>query len=257
MAAKSPLQMIYEGKFPENLLAPPASLALSQKVEQVVTRYHQLLQRFPPDTLESLGRLPPEMLQEMAEIGLFGLSIPAAYGGLGFSIREWLKVVEEMVRLDMASALASLAHLSIGVKGIELFGNESQKQKYLVPAASGAMIFSYALTEPRVGSDAQHIETRAETIERWPPLPSQRAENLHHQCQLRRGSYGLRPDGPNPTGVHGRLHCGNRVGWGENRERHAQDGAQSKFYGSHPIPGCQGPHWKIFWELPGTVSRSP
>jgi acyl-CoA dehydrogenase family member 9 len=162
MAAKSPLQMIYEGKFPESLLASPASLPLSQKVEQVVTRYHQLLQRFPPDTLESLGHLPPEMLQEMAEIGLFGLSIPAAYGGLGFSIREWLKVVEEMVRLDMASALASLAHLSIGVKGIELFGNESQKQKYLVPAASGAMIFSYALTEPKVGSDAQHIETRAE-----------------------------------------------------------------------------------------------
>ena len=113
------------------------------------------------ETLESLGRLPQEMLQEMAGIGLFGLTIPAAYGGLGFSTWEYMRVVDEMVRLDMAAALASLAHLSIGVKGIELFGNESQKQKYLVPAASGEMIFSYALTEPRIGSDAQHIETRA------------------------------------------------------------------------------------------------
>ncbi len=48
------------------------------------------------------------------------------------------------------------------MKGIELFGDEAQKQKYLIPAASGKMIFSYALTEPRIGSDAQHIETRAE-----------------------------------------------------------------------------------------------
>ena len=161
MAAKSPLQTIYEGSFPEHPLVPPALLTDPQKVEKVVSAYRQLLQRFPPEALEALGRLPPEMLQGMAEIGLFGLTIPAAYGGLGFSLREYLKVVEEMVRLDMAAALASLAHLSIGAKGIELFGNESQKQQYLVPAASGEMIFSYALTEPKSGSDAQHIETQA------------------------------------------------------------------------------------------------
>jgi acyl-CoA dehydrogenase family protein 9 len=55
----------------------------------------------------------------------------------------------------------SLAHLSIGVKGIVLFGNEHQKQYYLSKAASGEMIFSYALTEPKRGSDAKHIETTA------------------------------------------------------------------------------------------------
>jgi acyl-CoA dehydrogenase family protein 9 len=54
-----------------------------------------------------------------------------------------------------------LAHLSIGCKGIVLFGNEAQKEKYLVPAASGEMIFSYALTEPKIGSDAKHIESKA------------------------------------------------------------------------------------------------
>lgn len=165
MTMKSPLQMIYEGRFPRSCLVPQAQRLDSQKLEQVIIAYHQLLQRFPPDTLESLGHLPSEMLREMAEIGLFGLTIPVAYGGLGFSIREWLRVVEEMVRLDMASALTSLAHLSIGVKGIELFGNEAQKQQYLVPAASGKTIFCYALTEPRIGSDAQHIETRAELSE--------------------------------------------------------------------------------------------
>ena len=61
----------------------------------------------------------------------------------------------------MSLGILALAHLSIGIKGIVLFGNAEQKRKYLVPAASGEMIFSYALTEPQTGSDAQNIETVA------------------------------------------------------------------------------------------------
>jgi acyl-CoA dehydrogenase family member 9 len=162
MTAESLMARIYHGAFPKDLLDSFTPSALSEKVERVVEAYRKLLRTFSPGTLESLGRIPQEMLQEMARIGLFGLSIPAAYGGLGYNAGETMRVVEQMVRLDMASALASLAHLSIGVKGIELFGSELQKQKYLVRAASGEMIFCYALTEPRTGSDAQHIETRAE-----------------------------------------------------------------------------------------------
>lgn len=156
------MQKIYEGIFPKDLFDSSTPFPHPEKVDRIVEAYRDLLRVFPPETLESLGRLPQEMLQEMARIGLFGLSIPTAYGGLGFTTWETMRVVERMVGLDMAAALASLAHLSIGVKGIELFGSESQKQKYLVPAASGETIFSYALTEPRIGSDAQHIETRAE-----------------------------------------------------------------------------------------------
>ena len=74
---------------------------------------------------------------------------------------QYLKVVEEISSRDLAIALISLAHLSIGCKGIVLFGNDAQKEKYLVPAAAGEMIFSYALTEPRIGSDAKNIKTRA------------------------------------------------------------------------------------------------
>jgi acyl-CoA dehydrogenase family member 9 len=162
MPAEALMQRIYEGIFPKDLFDSFTPFPDSEKVRNIIEAYRELLRILPPQTLESLGRLPQEMLQEMAGIGLFGLSIPTAYGGLGFNTWECMKVVEQMVRLDMAAALASLAHLSIGVKGIELFGNESQKQKYLVTAASGEMIFSYALTEPRIGSDAQHIETRAE-----------------------------------------------------------------------------------------------
>jgi len=69
--------------------------------------------------------------------------------------------VEVLSISDLALALISLAHLSIGCKGIVLFGTEAQQAKYLVPAATGEMIFSYALTEPKIGSDAKHIETWA------------------------------------------------------------------------------------------------
>jgi acyl-CoA dehydrogenase family member 9 len=162
MKPGSLMQNVYQGKFPGDFFQSFVPFPHSEKAELIIEAYRQLLQKFPPDALESLGRLPQEMLQEMANIGLFGLSIPVAYGGLGFNTREYMRAVEGMVRLDMAAALASLAHLAIGVKGIELFGNDAQRQKYLIPAASGKMIFSYALTEPRTGSDAQHIETRAE-----------------------------------------------------------------------------------------------
>jgi len=98
-------------------------------------------------------------------VGLFGLILPLRYGGLGLNLHEYLWLVEEMVKLDLSIGLVSLAHLSIGTKGILLFGSDSQKERYLVPAASGEMIFSFALTEPLVGSDAQHILTRAELSE--------------------------------------------------------------------------------------------
>ena len=97
----------------------------------------------------------------MGESGFFGLSIETEYGGQGLNLQEYLKVVDEMVKLDISIAITFLAHLSIGIKAIQLFGTEEQKRKYLVPAASGDMIFAYALTEPNIGSDAKHIETTA------------------------------------------------------------------------------------------------
>jgi acyl-CoA dehydrogenase family protein 9 len=81
------------------------------------------------------------------------------------SLREYLRVLETVAARNIVLGFTATAHLSIGVKGIILFGTEEQKRKYLPPAASGEMIFSYALTEPGTGSDAANIETRAELSE--------------------------------------------------------------------------------------------
>jgi acyl-CoA dehydrogenase family member 9 len=132
-----------------------------EKTKEIINRYFQVTKKYPPSYLEQQGTIPEELLEALKQIGFFGLNIPEKYGGAGLSLRQYLQVVAEIAGKDLALALVSLAHLSIGCKGIVLFGDEAQKEKYLVPAASGEMIFSYALTEPKIGSDAKHIESTA------------------------------------------------------------------------------------------------
>jgi acyl-CoA dehydrogenase family protein 9 len=132
-----------------------------EKVEEVIGKYEALSDEYPPELLEQKGTVPEEILRKLKAIGFFGLSIPREYGGLGFDLRQYLRVVEKISCRDMALAILCLAHLSIGTKGIVLYGNEDQRTKYLIPAAGGEMIFAFALTEPKTGSDARNLETSA------------------------------------------------------------------------------------------------
>lgn len=165
MPSSSFMERLYEGVLDESVFSSFKTIRETEKTRLLLQKYGELLEEYPPSLIEKEGKVPDRMLQKMGEIGLFGISVPNAYGGLGFSLHEYLRIVEDMGSLDLSVAIVSLAHLSIGIKGIVLFGNEAQKQKYLVPAASGEMIFSYALTEPKIGSDAKHIETTAELSE--------------------------------------------------------------------------------------------
>jgi acyl-CoA dehydrogenase family protein 9 len=131
------------------------------RTRNFIEHYLEITQQYPPRQLEADGNVSPELLEKLKTIGFFGLNIASAYGGAGLSLRRYLRVVEVVATESLALGFTSLAHLSIGVKGIVLFGNKQQKQHYLPKAASGEMIFSYALTEPQHGSDAKHIETTA------------------------------------------------------------------------------------------------
>jgi acyl-CoA dehydrogenase family protein 9 len=159
------LEKIYQGYLDEEIFHSFRAPQASERVNSLIERFREILNEYPSRMIEEEGRVPEEMLVKMGKAGLFGISIPEAYGGLGFNLWEHLMSIEGMSKIDISVAMVSLAHLSIGAKGILLFGTEAQKQKYLVPAAKGEMIFSYALTEPQIGSDAQHIETRAELSE--------------------------------------------------------------------------------------------
>ena len=153
------LEHLYHGTYRDDLVTFPAPD--EEKVSRFMERYAEAVRDYSPESIEKQGVVPNELMDRLKKIGLFGLTVPEGYGGLGFSTSEYLRVVEEMARHDMALVLVPLAHLSIGIKGITLFGTETQKQTYLTRAASGEMVFAYALTEPKTGSDAQHIETHA------------------------------------------------------------------------------------------------
>ena len=155
------LASIYFGSLDVERFHSYRDLEEDDKTREIIEKYQEISERYPSSHLEEQGTVPAELLEELKRIGFFGLNIPEEYSGVGLSLRQYLKVVEVLSGTDLALALISLAHLSIGCKGIVLFGNELQKKKYLVPAATGEMIFSYALTEPKIGSDAKHIETWA------------------------------------------------------------------------------------------------
>lgn len=161
MNFESFLGNIYFGSMDMERFHSFQDLEEDEKTREIVSKYLEVTKKYPPSYLEQQGTIPAELMEELKKMGFFGLNLPEKYGGVGLSLRQYLQVVAEIAGKDLALVLISLAHLSIGCKGIVLFGNEAQKEKYLVPAASGEMIFSYALTEPKVGSDAKHIESKA------------------------------------------------------------------------------------------------
>jgi acyl-CoA dehydrogenase family member 9 len=140
-------------------------LELGEKARQIAGLYLELVAEFPDNMIEREEKIPGELLEKLKQAGFFGMTIPEKYGGLGITLKEYLALVETMASESIAVGITVIAHLSIGIKGILLFGTQEQKQKYLPGAASGKIIFSYALTEPDTGSDAQNITTTAELSE--------------------------------------------------------------------------------------------
>jgi acyl-CoA dehydrogenase family member 9 len=154
------LEDLYTSTAGTRRLPAPPSVDM-KKVRDFLERFRGALSGFEPAAIEARHTIPPELLERMKGSGVFGLMVPTAYGGLGFSLTEYLLAIEELSGVDLSTALIPLAHTSIGIKGILLFGSEDQKRRYLPRAATGELIFAYALTEPETGSDAQHIRTRA------------------------------------------------------------------------------------------------
>lgn len=106
-------------------------------------------------------RFPREAIQEMAELGLFGMLVPEQYGGSDTGYLAYAMALEEIAAGDGACSTIMSVHNSVGCVPILKFGSELQKQQYLAPLASGSMIGAFALTEPQAGSDASSLKTRA------------------------------------------------------------------------------------------------
>jgi acyl-CoA dehydrogenase len=106
--------------------------------------------------------IPADVLAEMKALGLFGLSIPEEYGGLGLSMENECRVMFEFCRCSPAFRSAFGTNVGIGSQGLAMFGTEAQKRKWLPGIASGEVVTSFALTEAEAGSDSGAVRTKAE-----------------------------------------------------------------------------------------------
>ena len=131
------------------------------------TEFYNNLKRFLQDEVDSVaidqtGEYPERVVDGLRKLGAFGMKIPKEYGGLGFTVSEYTKVMQMVGPYDGNICALLSAHQSIGVpQPLKLFGTPEQKKKYLPRCAAGA-ISAFALTEPHVGSDPASLSTTAE-----------------------------------------------------------------------------------------------
>ncbi len=104
---------------------------------------------------------PPELIQRMAEMGFFGLMVSPEYGGSGLDTISYVLVMEELSKVDASASVIVSVQNSLVNWGIETFGTEAQKQKYLPRLARGEIIGAFCLSEPEAGSDATSQRTTA------------------------------------------------------------------------------------------------
>jgi alkylation response protein AidB-like acyl-CoA dehydrogenase len=114
------------------------------------------------EELDREHRFPYELVAEMAELGLMGMTIPEEYGGGGTDTLSYAIAVEELTRIDSSVAITMAAHHSLGTLPIWLFGSEEQKREWIPQLASGQKLAAFGLTEPDAGSDAGASRTRAD-----------------------------------------------------------------------------------------------
>ncbi|OLO28673.1 acyl-CoA dehydrogenase, partial [Alkalihalophilus pseudofirmus] len=112
--------------------------------------------------IEETNEIPEHIKQMSREVGLFGLSIPEEYGGLGLNMVDKCAIFEELGKTHNGYTTLIGAHTGIGSVGIVELGNEEQKQRYLPKMATGEWVGAFALTEPSAGSNAANLKTTAE-----------------------------------------------------------------------------------------------
>lgn len=110
---------------------------------------------------DQISDVPEDIMQQMKDLGLFGLQVPEELEGIGLNNTQYARMTEIVGKHDLGIGIVIGAHQSIGFKAILILGNEEQKAKYLPDVATGRKIAAFALTEPGSGSDAASIQTRA------------------------------------------------------------------------------------------------
>jgi short-chain 2-methylacyl-CoA dehydrogenase len=118
------------------------------------------------EELDRENRFPYDLVGELAELGLMGMTVPEEYGGGGADTVSYAIAIEELTRVDSSVAITVAAHHSLGTLPIFYFGSDEQKRQWLPELASGQRLAAFGLTEPDAGSDAGATRTHAELRDR-------------------------------------------------------------------------------------------
>ena len=107
-------------------------------------------------------KFPTEQIKRLGELGFLGMMVDPKYGGGGLDAISYVLAMEEISKIDASASVVMSVNNSLVCWGLETFGSEAQKQKYLVPLAKGEIIGAFCLSEPEAGSDATSQRTTAE-----------------------------------------------------------------------------------------------
>src|SRR5206468_9758411 len=113
------------------------------------------------EEMDRTGEFPYALIRKMGELGLLGLPFPEEYGGAWGGFLSYCIAIEEISRGDVSVGITMEAHTSLGSNPFYLFGNQQQKEQYLVPLARGEQLWAFGLTESEAGSDSAGTQTKA------------------------------------------------------------------------------------------------
>lgn len=135
-----------------------------QMIQQAARDFAQ--QELLPGVIErdEHSTFPTEQVKKMAELGFLGMMVDPKYGGSGLDSVSYVLAMEEIAKVDASAAVVMSVNNSLVCAGMEKYCSEEQKQKYLVPLASGQVIGAFCLSEPEAGSDATSQKTTAKDM---------------------------------------------------------------------------------------------
>jgi alkylation response protein AidB-like acyl-CoA dehydrogenase len=157
------LRELFLGRLRLDLIHPHPEYPAEEeaRAKPFMDKLRAFLQRVDSDEIDRTGHIPEELVQELRDMGAFGIKIPREYGGLGLSQMSYIRAIEMVTSKDGSLTALLSAHQSIGVpQPLKLFGTEEQKKRFFPRLAKGA-ISAFALTEVDAGSDPANMRTTA------------------------------------------------------------------------------------------------